>query len=413
MKEIFRTSNGQHFFGYYDKCPWSRDERFLLAHRVNFLDRLPDGHDIAEIGVIDWHGERTFRKLAETRAWNFQQGAMLQWLGPDFNERIIFNDLRDGKFVAVIFNVKENNEEKVVAFPVYAVHPDGTQALSVDFSRFDKIREGYGYKGGMAIDHNSLFFRFELDALDDRVDFYDGTLHGESLDYEDPGGNHWADHLAFNPSGTKFAFLHRQQLRGGGFSSWLCLSNSDGKIVTLLESGMASHFSWKNDEGLVVWGRPPGLASTVGKSFLRKTAARVYHNLVHSAGMRQRISGDAFLLFNTRTLGFRRVGKGILTEDGHATFSPDGKWMLTDTYADTTHYRTLSLFNMDSEELVEIGKLYALPNGYSLDSTWDSSGVRADLHPRFSRDGKKICIDSVHSDSRQMHVFDVSDIVER
>ena len=95
----FNTECKHHFFGYYDKCPWSKDGRFLLALETDFLERLPNGKDKADIGIIDLEGNRVFSKIAETRAWNWQQGCRLQWLGPDFNTRVIFNDFRDGKFV--------------------------------------------------------------------------------------------------------------------------------------------------------------------------------------------------------------------------------------------------------------------------------------------------------------------------
>ena len=53
------------------------------------------------------------RVLVKTHTWNVQQGCMAQWLGLDFSSRIIFNDLRDGKYCSVILDVK-SGEERVL-----------------------------------------------------------------------------------------------------------------------------------------------------------------------------------------------------------------------------------------------------------------------------------------------------------
>jgi hypothetical protein len=38
-------------------------------------------------------------------------------------------------------------------------------------------------------------------------------------------------------------------------------------------------------------------------------------------------------------------------------------------------------------------------------------GIRCDLHPRWGRDGRAVCIDSAHEGARQMYVLDVSGLV--
>lgn len=100
------------------------------------------------------------------------------------------------------------------------------------------------------------------------------------------------------------------------------------------------------------------------------------------------------------------IGRDVLVANGHMTFSPvSTRWMLSDTYPDDrTHERFLFLFDMQTGERRNLGSFYATPEL--------SKENRCDLHPRWSRDGKQVCIDSVHESQRQMYVLDVSSIVE-
>ena len=88
------------------------------------------------------------------------------------------------------------------------------------------------------------------------------------------------------------------------------------------------------------------------------------------------------------------------------TFSPaNQRWLLSDTYPDSqTHERVLFLYDMDTSRRIDLGSFWADPEL--------SKENRCDLHPRWSRDGRHICIDSVHEPGeRQMYVIDVGDIV--
>ena len=73
---ILTPDDGYHyFFGYYDLPATDLSGRHL-CHRVSFMDRLPTAEDLAEIGYLE---DGRFVKIGETSAWNFQQGAMLQY----------------------------------------------------------------------------------------------------------------------------------------------------------------------------------------------------------------------------------------------------------------------------------------------------------------------------------------------
>jgi Tol biopolymer transport system component len=59
----------------------------------------------------------------------------------------------------------------------------------------------------------------------------------------------------------------------------------------------------------------------------------------------------------------------------------------------------LYLWNLKRERAVELGR-YSTPK--HLDGP-----LRVDLHPRFSHDGKRICIDSAMDGRRNMYVLDL------
>ena len=94
----------EYFFGYYDKSPWDGSGRYMLCMRAKDTWTEPDPFGEAEIIMIDTQDGNSFRVIAKTHTWNVQQGCMAQWLGPKY-EKIIFNDMRDGKYCAVIKNV--------------------------------------------------------------------------------------------------------------------------------------------------------------------------------------------------------------------------------------------------------------------------------------------------------------------
>jgi Tol biopolymer transport system component len=81
--------------------------------------------------------------------------------------------------------------------------------------------------------------------------------------------------------------------------------------------------------------------------------------------------------------------------NGHPSYSGDGR-LLTDTNPDSDGKRNLSL--VDDEKIVPIGTIY---------SPW-MGGDRCDLHPRWNNSGTKVCIDSDHTGTRAMYVFDIS-----
>jgi len=370
---------GHVFFGYYDKCPWDHGQRYMLAMRTHTPQRPLVGDEVAELGMIDLSTQR-FHVFDQTRAWCWQQGTMLQWVGNHPDQRVIYNRLDDERFVSVIRDV-HTSYSRVLERPIYCVSRDGTQALSLNFARLAVTRPGYGYP---ALADPKIHLNHPDDDGIWHIDLTTGTsrliLSLDQLVRFHPipelvNTQHWVNHLCFNPSGTRFSLLHRWRTLSGGSQTRLFTANVDGSELYLLnEMPMTSHFDWVDDTRFVAWATRP-------------------------------TDGTRYYVMHDQTQHADVWGRDVFTTDGHCTISPDGQWMLTDTYPDKQSNRTLILYNIATQHRIDIGKFYSPPQ--------INGEFRCDLHPRFSRDGRQVCIDSAHTDERRMYIVDVSEVVNR
>ncbi len=109
-------------------------------------NRLPTERDVAILGVVDLKDNNRFIPLTKTSCWNFQEATMAHWLATAPNTQFIYNDLVDGKFVSLIFDMKDNSS-RIIPYPVSAVSPTGKEAVSINYARLRLTRPDYGYGG--------------------------------------------------------------------------------------------------------------------------------------------------------------------------------------------------------------------------------------------------------------------------
>lgn len=415
VKAVTKGPN-HHFFGYYDKCPWSTSGRYMLTMEVPFMDHFPE-NEPAGIGLIDLTHNGKFNILAQTHAWNWQQGAMLQWLPSAPNRKVIYNDNKNNEYISVILEVVKG-KKTMLPRPVAAVNHTGKLALSINFARLYDTRKDYGYSG------IADPWKHELHPKEDGIYLMDLSSHKYKLimslnqiarfepETSLPGVKHWVNHVAFNSDDTRFCFLHRFEIPElKRFGTRLFTADLDGSNRRCLWSNHVSHFDWFNSKQILAWAVKQQKVSKWGKVKLLgltmlKQNMWLYKRLKMLPILRARVYGGGFFLFADCAKDpnkYEHVGAGILTEDGHCTYSPDEKWILMDTYSDVHNLRHVLLYNSKAKRCIGIGSFFSPPTL--------TKELRCDLHPRWSRDGKQICIDSTHEGSRQMYVLDVSSVV--
>ena len=384
-----------HFSGYSDKCPWDENNRDILATESSFADKMPTANDALSLGIIP-HGTRRFEIFDKTSAWCWQQGAMLQWLPPFNNNgrKVIYNQRVGNRFVSVIRDLETGavrNAIRTLPLPIYAVSPRGDYALSLNFLRLNKQSPGYGYEG--VKDHTQDDLCPAKDGvyyLDLQSGAWKLILSLQQAAALNPvpsmdGAMHHFNHLQINREGSRFAVIHRwrpttdsaNDSHEPSFSRLITLNPNGSEPYLLADYGFFSHYAWANENQIIARVETPE----------KGRHSYIFDDQVDDKTGRKQI-----------------IGAGILDGEGNMTFSPDRKWLLSDTYPDKNHFRTLFLWKWPHGPRFDIAKFYSPP---AL-----AGPLRCDLQPRWNRSGTKICLDSAHAGTRQMYVLDVRKIIE-
>lgn len=380
VKRVSPNDTSEYFFGYYDKSPWDATGRYMLCMRAKDTWSEPDPIGEADVLLFDSHDGNAFRVIAKTHTWNVQQGSMAQWLGPDYSSHIIYNDLRDGKYCSVVLDVF-NGTERVLPMPVYTVSADGKTALSLDFSRLHSLRLGYGYAAlpektkGIALPDETCIWRMNIESgevtpLLKYTDFAKFQPRPEMLV---EGSVHKVNHLMLSPNGKRFMVLYRWFVGQRKYTR-LITCNVDGTdMYVLSDDDMVSHCYWKNEDEIIA-----------------------FENKHHG--------GAGFYLMKDKTQEYTHIWPQ-LSNDGHPSYCPtDNSLVVFDTYPSRSRVQEVKLGRDDDTKGDSVKVIARVFSPFKYDND-----TRCDLHPRWSRDGKKVCFDSVFEGHRGLYVVNVED----
>ncbi len=388
---LLTPQEGIFLFGYYDRLALNPESTKHLALKVPQEERLPRAGETAEIGVVDV-ASNVFQPLVTTEAWCHQQGSMTQWLvnEPDC---FIYNDFdrqADGswKAVARVFDLSAGKVIRTLPRPSYVLSHHGKYAASLNFSRIP--RRGYSYaRAEIAseppvpdMDNDGLFLMDVATGESKLIAPYRKLIEAHPCGFCLSGKHIWLNHAIFNCDDSRVMVLLRHCPEENLNAMWktymITMDLDGGNMLCPLPD-----LYWRNG-GIShqMWGRTP-------------------REILVDANWCD--NGHEYVVFDEDRvpMSCTRVSAGM-GPMGHLIFSPDGKWMAADTYSQADGYQTLSLVNVATGTLTEIGRFRH--------GDKDVVDTRCDLHPRWSADGRYLTVDTIHYDDRKICMFDATQV---
>lgn len=359
---------GHNFFGYFDICP-ENDGGLILMHHLpdGFQDETP-----IEILVLS---RKTDEIVASTssRAYNWQQGARAQWLN---ESHFIYNDFcpKKKRYTAKIHNVETDKTESELPLGVQSSYKD-KYMLSLNIERISAYASDYGYRnilpdiGNTPLDlqqdgiwHCDLTtLKYQMLLTFERILAEVGLQYDRRVQYS-------LNHIVPSTSGEIFVFVLRYYVQGQRTDKLLVYSIVSGELRMVNHGPVVSHFAWKNEEELILY-------ATDNDGINRYHSVNVWDN---------------------SQVNFHN---GILDDlgDGHPTIMGDK--LVVDTYPNRFGIQSLVCFDLKTQKLDLLGRFAHSPSFFG--------ATRCDLHPRFSRNGQGVFIDSVASGKRNFYSLDL------
>lgn len=416
VKQIFETNTMfSEWFGYYNYDAISRDGTKMLCNRATFDARAITAEDTIELGWYDlkdgqWHS------IGMTNSFNWQQGAMLQWMPNDEN-KVIYNCSKDNHFKSVILDIV-TGEKKELDFPVYCVTSDGRYSISLNYERSYWCR-AYHYQSvrnpayDVQVAEDDGIFKVDLqnNTVSRIVAIRDVIAMDAPEDFKT--AKHWLEHIMINPASDRIVFLHRYSY-GNAYNTRMFICDADGRNLQIIDGWKEndwSHFGWKGNRAFAIYSVKKNsfqanYAKSVQKVKSKFSVMSIVNWMVHLPGLRiikdkLKPSTKYYKLYEEKNGIFTFVQNyddKLFRIDGHPSFTSDERYMITDSYPDESGYQHLIIFDTVTMKGVVVGKLKAPLSG---------NPASCDLHPKLSSGGKYVVVDTAYTGKHHMIVLEL------
>jgi len=390
---------------FYDTSPFSPSGRYLAVTRLPSEHRRPRPGEIAHVLVVDLEAGTT-NTVAETRGWDTQLGAQVQWGSDD--RSLYFNDVdvRTWRPFGVRLDPL-SGARTILDGTIYMISPDGRWSASPCLRRTAITQAGYGVvvpRRKIPVNHGA--------AEDDGI-YLTNTTTGESRllisiaqianaagvplrDHKYERGDFYGFHVKWNPQGTRLLFVLRWLPRKWR-PAWLGqASRQDGlkNVVTLDADGNNIRVAipdamWSNGGHHPNW-CPDG--------------EHVLMNLnVHGDGLRfvrAKFDGSTCETLVPQVRG-----------SGHPTIHPSGTHLVTDAYLKespsfgdgTVPIRWVNLHTLEETTLVRIRTKQP--------GNRPTGPLRVDPHPAWDTSFRRLAFNACPDGRRRVFVASLHELI--
>lgn len=370
-----KRKNSALFFGYYDVSPANSSNTKVLSNIYsgdNF--KTPNKNDFIELCYFDIKSNLKEPVVFDkTNTWCWQQGCRLQWLQGN-SDLVIYNKLINDKYSSVIYNIETKQIVKELSFPIYSIDSKGKTALSLNFSRLQRLRPGYGYEVLPDQSQNELIPSmdgiFQIDIENNSrnllVSYEDIVNLKSSFDWND--SEHYLNHLFFNPTDEFIFCFHLWKNKNGRFNRVLMFNKTDKKLSVLDQNCIAaSHYTFRSDYELLL------------------TLKDINYGFIYK-------------LYNLQNNTNQILNSKYLKKDSHPSFMNKDN-LIIDSYPNKFRQNDIKILNLTTDSYKKVFRGFH-PRKYSAE-------YRCDLHPRLSSDKKNLFIDTIENNNRVMKIIQI------
>lgn len=413
--EKILSTQSHTFCGYYDKDVFCEKENKLLLHKVDFIDKLPTLNDRCLLGFVEYSGNSTKQHFfEETNTFNWQQGAMLEWL--ESGKSVVFNKYVDGELRCVQHSLIKNDSQ-ILENPIYCLSPDKKFYITTNFKRHSLLRRAYSYDLGdvsfKKYDYTNE--KFQITYIDKK--YSNSTLlHINDIVSNKELANkdrlYYMEHPMVSPDSAHFAFLLRYKESSIINSKLFVVNIQSGQTKLLIGSGRIGHFTWADENTIVGWMGLPTIASQLRASkkipkFIKTLFTGYYKSIIKADArigttvLSRAVTGDSYCEVNIMSVSTKRIGLKSLTKDGHPNIIlSNPSILLTDTYPDDKNIMEVIKFDRSNNAVLETLEL-------ETDPRFAFSSLRCDLHPKISESGNLFAVDRLVNGNRFVDIYSV------